>query len=129
MKKPWVCQAFAHHHLFSVSRRSYRRRSVLPSVDSVCQLLPVFLKIYKCFFHGHSVNSFRSLVCLHSLIHSVQVILIQYLFPVMLKTPTDSVIDEQGQIATPLLTPYPHGEDKYGVADYLVEEYKNLIYF
>lgn len=34
------------------------------------------------------------------------------------------IIDEQGQIATPLLTPYPHGEDKYGVADYLVKEYK-----
>lgn len=34
------------------------------------------------------------------------------------------IIDEQGQIATPLLTPYPRGEDKYGVADYLVKEYK-----
>lgn len=34
------------------------------------------------------------------------------------------IIDEQGQIATPMLTPYPHGEDKYGVADYLVKEYK-----
>ena len=34
------------------------------------------------------------------------------------------IIDEQGQIATPLLTPYPHDEDKYGVADYLVKEYK-----
>lgn len=34
------------------------------------------------------------------------------------------IIDEQGRIATPLLTPYPHGEDKYGVADYLVKEYK-----
>ena len=34
------------------------------------------------------------------------------------------IIDEQGRIATPLLTPYPNDEDKYGVADYLVKEYK-----
>lgn len=34
------------------------------------------------------------------------------------------IIDEQGRIVTPLLTPYPSGEDKYGVADYLVHEYK-----
>ena len=39
------------------------------------------------------------------------------------------IIDEKGQIATPLLTPYPRGEDKYGVADYLVKEYESLIYF
>ncbi len=34
------------------------------------------------------------------------------------------IVDEQGRIATPLLTPYPSGEDKYGVADCLVEEFK-----
>ncbi len=34
------------------------------------------------------------------------------------------IVDEQGRTATPLLTPYPSGEDKYGVADCLVKEFK-----
>ena len=38
----------------------YWQRCILPSVNSVCQLPLMFLKIWKCLFNGHPINTRRS---------------------------------------------------------------------
>src|SRR5699024_2976539 len=58
---------------------SDRRRGILPLSDSLCQFVVMLLEPWQGRFDGHSINSRRSLVCLYSLVSSVQVIFFQYL--------------------------------------------------
>ena len=58
---------------------SYRVGSIFPPFNSPDELFLVLPKVCSGFFHGHSVDSRRTLVCLYSLESSVQVFLIQYL--------------------------------------------------
>ena len=56
-----------------------RRRGIFPLSDPFCQFVVMFLQPWQCRFDGHPIDSRRSLVCLYSLVSSVQIVLVQYL--------------------------------------------------
>ena len=60
-------------------RSSDRRWGIMPFSYSLRQFMAVFPQPQRRLFNGHSIYSRRSLVCLHSLVSSVEVVLIQYL--------------------------------------------------
>ena len=58
---------------------SDRGRGIVPFPYPLCQFMAMFLQPRKRLFDSHSIYSRRSLVCLHSFVSSVQIVLTQYL--------------------------------------------------